>query len=100
MKEQKKAQEAGGMINRTRNNAAKEREEQENNFVTVEFPNVNSKVAASGRSTPKREAVTSEGIKSTQFISPKNFWTSNNRSPHQHSQRRDLVDSPTNKGET
>ena len=55
----KKAHEAEGKNNCTRNNAAKETKERENDFVALEFPHVNSKVAAPGRSTPKRDPINS-----------------------------------------
>ena len=61
---------SGRKRNRTKNNAAKETEEQENDYVVVEFPNDNSKVEALIRSNPEREAITSERLNSDQFSTP------------------------------
>ena len=93
------AQEAGGKINRTKNHATKETEEQKNNFVVVEFPNANSKVEDPSWSNPRREAITSVRITPISSVLRRKNWTSKSRLPHQHLRILNLVDPPTNQGE-
>ena len=48
----------------------KDAEEQENDFIVVEFPNANSKVKSPIWATPDREAVTSESLNYDHFSTP------------------------------